>query len=93
LFRVAGGFKQQEVAAKLAVTTNYVSMIERGKREPTLRYLRAFSRLVGIPIGVLLWEPPEKAGKDYENAGLYARLSALMAEYARVMGIKNNRSA
>ena len=41
--------------------TNFVSMIERGKREPTLKYLKAFSRLVKIPLAVLLWEPPQEA--------------------------------
>jgi transcriptional regulator with XRE-family HTH domain len=93
LFRVAADLKQQEVSEALGVTTNYVSMIERGKREPTLKYLRAFSRLVKVPLAVLLWEPPEQGRKEGANADLYARLSALMAQYARVVGIQKNRPA
>ena len=93
LFRVAAGLKQQDVAEALSVTTNFVSMIERGKREPTLKYLKAFSRLAKIPLAVLLWEPPQRESKDVGNADLYARLSALMAQYASSIGVKKNRSA
>jgi transcriptional regulator with XRE-family HTH domain len=93
LFRVAAGLKQQDVAKALSVTTNFVSMIERGKREPTLKYLRAFSRLVKIPLAVLLWEPPGNGEKDAPNGDLYARLSALMAQYANSIGVRKNRSA
>lgn len=92
LFRVAAELKQQDVAKALDVTTNFVSMIERGKREPTLKYLRAFSKLVKVPVSVLLWEPPEK-GSHSEAGDLHARLSALMAQYSRVIGVKKHRSA
>ena len=90
LFRVAAGLKQQDVAEAMSVTTNFVSMIERGKREPTLKYLKAFSRLVKIPLAVLLWEPPQEAGQDVANGDLYARLSALMAQYASSIGVRKN---
>jgi transcriptional regulator with XRE-family HTH domain len=93
LFRVAAGLKQQDVAEALLVTTNFVSMIERGKREPTLKYLKAFSRLVKIPLAVLLWEPPQDDSQDVANGDLYARLSALMAQYANSIGVRRVRSA
>jgi putative transcriptional regulator len=89
LFRVAADLKQHEVAEALGLTTNFISMVERGKREPTLKYLRAFSRLIKVPISVLLWEPPEKS-RDKEH-DVYSRLSALMAQYAKSMGVKPNR--
>jgi transcriptional regulator with XRE-family HTH domain len=91
LFRVAAGLKQQDVANALEVTTNFVSMIERGKREPTLKYLRKFARLVKIPVSVLMWEPPDKATGDTDD--LYSRLSVLMAQYAQKVGVTKNRSA
>jgi transcriptional regulator with XRE-family HTH domain len=91
LFRVAAGMKQQDVAEALSVTTNFVSMIERGKREPTLKYLKQFSQQVKVPLAVLLWEPPENSNKKNENDDLYARLTALMAQYANSIGVKKNR--
>ena len=93
LFRVAAGLKQQDVARSLGVTANFVSMIERGKREATVKYLRAFSRLVKVPLGVLLWEPPEKGDKNFKQSDLYSRLYALMAQYASLIGVKRNRPA
>lgn len=92
LFRVAAGLKQQQVADALSVTTNFVSMIERGKREPTLKYLKAFARLVKVPASVLLWEPPAKDGKNVENGDLYNRLSVLMAQYANSIGVTKGRA-
>ena len=89
LFRVAAGLKQQEVAETLGVTTNFVSMIERGKREPTLKYLRAFASMVGVPVSVLLWEPPEKNKKGTKAADLHTKLAALMAQYAGAIGVAN----
>lgn len=91
LFRVAASLKQQDVADALQVTVNFVSMIERGKREPTLKYLRAFSKLVKIPLSVLLWEPPDKSSSG-ESSDLYSRLSALMAQYANAVGVKKSTS-
>jgi putative transcriptional regulator len=93
LFRVAADLKQHEVAEELGVTTNFVSMIERGKREPTLKYLRAFARLVKVPPAVLLWEPQEKESGRKADDDLYSRLAALMAQYAKTVGVKRNRTA
>jgi len=91
LFRVAAGFKQRDVAARLEVTVNYVSMVERGKREPTLRYLQEFARAVDIPAAVLLWEPAEASKQQPEAADLYARVAGLMAQYGASMGITASR--
>ena len=87
LFGVAAGLKQRDVAAQLEVTVNYVSMVERGKRETTLRYLQEFARVVDIPVAVLLWEPTEASKQRPEAADLYARVAGLMAQYAASMGI------
>ncbi len=87
LFRVAAGIKQKDVAEHLGVTTNFVSMVERGKREPTLKFLQGFARIVGIPAAVLLWEPAQAAKQDPESADLYAKIAGLMAQYAASMGI------
>jgi len=87
LFRIAADLKQKDVAESMGVTSNFVSMLERGRREPTLQYLRAFADLVGVPVSVLLWEPGRKSEEDSERADLYGRIAALMAEYANFMGV------
>lgn len=87
LFRVAAGLKQKDVAARLGVTSNFVSMVERGKRDPTLKFLQEFARLVEIPPAVLLWEPAQAPKHDAESRDLYARVAGLMAQYAASMGV------
>jgi transcriptional regulator with XRE-family HTH domain len=88
LLRVSAGLKQREVAEALNVTTNYVSMIERSKREPTLDYLRRFAKVVGVPASLLLWEVDEVKDVDEHAKTLRNRVSALMAEFAAVQGIQ-----
>ena len=88
LFRVAAELKQKDVAEALEVTVNFVSMVERGKREPTLRYLRAFAELANIPASVLLWEPQPTDERESESQVLHSRLAALMAEYAASMNVR-----
>ncbi len=89
LFRTVAGLGQREVARELDVTVNFVSMTERGKRQPTLRYLKHFARTVGVPLSVLLWDPNDETGRSMEVQGLHSRLAALMAEFAGHVGVKN----
>lgn len=91
LFRVAAGLKQKDLAKKLDVTLNFISMIERGKREPTLKYLQSFARVVNIPLSVLLWEPVNDSPKKDDTVDLYERIAGLMAQYAATMGVGKKR--
>lgn len=93
LFRVAAGLKQQEVAKALGVTVNFISMIERGKRQPTVEFLRRFAKLLKLPASVLLWEPSQSQDAQNGTEDLNRKLTALMAQYAAAIGIKGNRSA
>ena len=89
LFRVAAGLRQREVAQELDVSPNYVSMVERGKREPTLKYLKRFAPLAGIPVSVLLWEPFNEEGRESDAQVLHSRLAAVMAQYAAALGVRS----
>ena len=89
LFRTVAGLRQHEVARQLDVTVNFVSMMERGTRQPTLKYLRRFARTVGVPVSVLLWDPNDGTGRSMQAQGLHSRLAALMAQFAGHVGVKN----
>src|SRR5262245_42559256 len=82
LFRVYANLKQRDIAKGLKVTVNFISMLERGRRDPTLKYLQAFAKLVKVPVALLLWDPHETTADDRETMQLSARIAALMAEYA-----------
>ena len=87
LFRVCADLKQREVADALQVSVNYVSMIERGKREPTLKYLREFATVVNVPASLLLWEMKQDESADEGTEKLRRKISALIAEFAASQSI------
>jgi transcriptional regulator with XRE-family HTH domain len=51
--RVAAGIKQKELADRLDVSPNYLSLIENDKREPSLSFLRNLAGEMAIPLGLL----------------------------------------
>ena len=55
--RTATGMKQRDVAAKVGVTANYMSLVEGGKREPSIAFLNRLAKALGIPVGIFfLWQ-------------------------------------
>ena len=83
LFRVAANIKQKDLAQHLDVSANYVYMVEKGQREPSLDYLKRFAKLVKVPLAALFLEP----AKDPKTRKLTDRIMSLMAEYANVTGV------
>jgi len=62
--RKTNGFTQEEFADKLEVKTNYVSMIERGERTPSLNLLADISEEFGVELHQIFLraEMPELGG-------------------------------
>ena len=59
LIRTAKGVKQRALATGLNVSANYLSLLESGKREPSIAFLRGLAKELGVPIGMFfLWEDP-----------------------------------
>lgn len=46
--RKAKGISQEELAARLAMHRNYIGMIERGERNPTIRTLYKVTKALGV---------------------------------------------
>jgi transcriptional regulator with XRE-family HTH domain len=49
IIRAAFGLKQSELAARIPITASQLSLIEAGKRQPSLRVVNALAGAVGIP--------------------------------------------
>jgi|SRR5579862_8760075 transcriptional regulator with XRE-family HTH domain len=82
LMRTAAGFKQKDVASKLAVTSNYISLIEAGKREPSVALLRGLAKILGVPVGLFfLWADSDTRNARQDFGQLRAMLSRLEAMY------------
>jgi transcriptional regulator with XRE-family HTH domain len=55
LLRTTEGLSEGELAEHLGISLSYVSALETGKREPTLRALNAYARHFGIRAADLLY--------------------------------------
>lgn len=55
--REALGWSQAELAEKVRISTNYVGVLERGLKLPTLDTLLALAKALGVPASELLGEP------------------------------------
>ena len=51
--RVAAGIKQKDLADRLDVSPNYLSLVENNKREPSIAFLRNIASELAIPLGLL----------------------------------------
>jgi transcriptional regulator with XRE-family HTH domain len=48
------GLKQEDLADKLDITASYLSLIENGKREPSLKLRKKISKHLKIPLSLLV---------------------------------------
>jgi len=54
--RVASSLKQGEMAMRLGITQNYLSLLENNKAEPSMALLKKISEVFCVPAAFLLWE-------------------------------------
>lgn len=59
--RAIAGLQQQELARRAGVNSSYLSLIEMGKRKPSLKVVHNLSKALGIPshLFTLLASEPE----------------------------------
>ncbi len=53
-FRLASGLSQSELAARANLSASFLSLVERGKREPGIGVLRRLAAELRVPLGILL---------------------------------------
>jgi transcriptional regulator with XRE-family HTH domain len=88
--RTATGLRQTEVASRLGVTSNYISLVENGKREPSVSFLRDLARVLNVPVGLFfLWE---ETGTRSSKRGL-ERLRDILAQLETMYLFANQRKA
>lgn len=54
ILREAKGYSMSEMARRCGVSTPFVSLVEKGDREPSLKVLRRMAKTLGIPSESLL---------------------------------------
>jgi transcriptional regulator with XRE-family HTH domain len=53
VIRAAFGLQQSELAARMPISASQLSLIEAGKRQPSLRVVNGLARAVGIPAALI----------------------------------------
>jgi transcriptional regulator with XRE-family HTH domain len=53
IIRAAFGLKQSELAARMPITASQLSLIEAGKRQPSLRVVNGLANAVGVPTALI----------------------------------------
>ncbi len=56
LLRIQSNISQKDFAKKTKISANYISLIESGKRTPSVDFLTRAAEALGIPVNLLLWE-------------------------------------
>lgn len=76
IIRAAFGLRQSELAERMPVTASQLSLIESGKRQPSLRVVNGLAHAVGVPtalISLLAASPNEVESKSSEEVSDLAR--------------------
>lgn len=61
--REAEGLSQEGLALKAKLTRQYVGMIERGERKPTVEAAHALATVLRVPLSVLIKEAEKGASR------------------------------
>lgn len=85
LIRTAKGVKQIALARQLEVSPNYISLVEKDRREPSVSFLRRLAGKLGVPVGLFfLWQDTENPILRAQNmAELRDLLTRIQAMYLR----------
>lgn len=82
-------FSQEDIAKKLDVSKNYISLIENGKKEPSLKFLKDLAKILDIPALLLIWEKMDlPAGKTSEEKNILDQLEKMITKSQRLFAEK-----
>ena len=79
--RMAKDLKQSELAKRLGVTTNYFSLIENCKREPSLALLKQLSNELDIPLSLLFLDTEfDSTNRSQNEQAMFLRIRDLIMQ-------------
>lgn len=76
IIRAAFGLRQSELAERMPITASQLSLIEAGKRQPSLRVVDGLAAAVGVPpalISLLASSPEDVEGQSEADRADLAR--------------------
>lgn len=79
MFRLAKKLRQEDLAEKAGLSTNYVGMIERGEKIPSLETFIKIVNALGVSADMILSDVID-TGYEVKNSILNEKLSKLFAD-------------
>lgn len=70
LLRVNAGIKQKDLAERLSISANYLSLLEHDKREPSISLIERLAKELDVSIGYIFlnaYEKPKNLPRDQEH--------------------------
>lgn len=64
LARSLSGLQQQQLAEKAEIDASYISLIEQGKRTPSVKFIHKLSKAIGIPPYLFTFLAMEREDND-----------------------------
>lgn len=52
--------RQKDLAEKVGIQPHYLSLVEAGKREPSITVLRKIASVLDVPVSLLFWEAEQQ---------------------------------
>lgn len=96
--RIGAGIKQKDLADRLDVSPNYLSLVENNKREPSISFLRNLAGEMAVPLGVLFLNVDgDSSDVSPEERALLLRIQDLIFQIQQIRrengaaGDDNNR--
>lgn len=83
VLRTAAGLKQKELAAAVGIQPNSLSLIESGKREPSLSLLRSIASKLDVPME-LFFSSYYSDKSEVKKADIVNQLKDLLMEMERL---------
>lgn len=85
--RALSGLQQQQLAERAEIDASYISLIEQGKRTPSIKFIHKLSRAIGIPPYLLTFLAMEKEDTEFlhedELASMGEALTKLVLNYGK----------
>ncbi len=93
LIRVLKVIKQKDLAEKLGISPNYLSLIENDRREPSLSFIRAISKELGVPVSFLFLDTTSEEHMTDEQKALFGKIKNLLREFQDLKIISPDEAA
>jgi transcriptional regulator with XRE-family HTH domain len=72
--RAAAGISQRELADRVGISPSMLSLVEAGRREPSVKLLRDISRALQVPSATLFAFALEDESESHDDLPLFGKL-------------------